>query len=70
VLERIGKKNEVMNSVKRRKLECVWDIMRNDKRSAWRGYNGPRTCFSKTTTEMFRAAVNKVNHSYSKRIGA
>lgn len=80
VLERMNKSLEVMNTIKKRKLEYLGHIMRNDNKYGLLksvlqgkvyGKRGPgrrriswlknlRTWFSKTTTELFRAAVNKV----------
>uniref|UniRef100_A0A8D9AE48 Uncharacterized protein n=1 Tax=Cacopsylla melanoneura TaxID=428564 RepID=A0A8D9AE48_9HEMI len=80
VLRRMGKEKEIMNTVKKRKLEYLGHIMRNEekycllktilqgkvygkrgrgrRRISW--LKNLRTWFSQTTTQLFKAAINKV----------
>lgn len=80
VLERIKKKQEIVYTIKCRKLEYLGHVMRNQERYSLlqtimqgkvKGKRGPgrrriswlrnlRTWFGKTSTELFRAAANKV----------
>lgn len=80
ILQRMRKDREVLNTVKRRKLQYLGHVMRNESRyqllqcilqGKVDGKRGPgrrriswlknlRTWFNKTTTELFRLAVNKV----------
>lgn len=65
VLEKMRMGNKVMSTIERRKLEnhtkyklSIREMFRN--KGTGRRKKGTRTLYSKTTTELFKVAVNKV----------